>query len=481
MSTRFPQTPEFSGALYSPSRVEAEVLDLEVEGTLPASILGVFYQVAPDPQYPPMLGSDMFFNGDGMVSGFYFADGKVSLRRRYVQTDRLLAQRREGRSLNGVYRNTYTNDPLAAKNNTTANTSVIPHNGRLLALKEDALPWAMDLQTLETLGEWDFAGQIKSATFTAHPKIDPVTGNLLAFSYEAKGDGTPDMAYFELSPDGKLLKEIWFQAPYAAMVHDFAVTEHYVVFPLIPLTVDVERMKKGGPHFQWQPDLPQLFAVLPRNGNAQALRWFKGPKDSFQGHTLNAFDQDGKVYVDMPVTGGNVFYFFPQADGAVPAPEDLPSSLMRWTFNLNDARDDVEPQPLTDYMCEFPRCDERYLGRPYEHGFVLAFDPTLPYNPANGPMPFQFFNQLAHLNLKTGSTDAWFPGDNSCFQEPIFIPRSSDAEEADGYVVALLNVLDQARSELVILDSRDMANGPIARVKVPLRMRMSLHGCWAQG
>lgn len=481
MSTRFPQTPEFSGALYSPSRVEAEVLDLEVEGTLPASILGVFYQVAPDPQYPPMLGSDMFFNGDGMVSGFYFADGKVSLRRRYVQTDRLLAQRREGRSLNGVYRNTYTNDPLAAKNNTTANTSVIPHNGRLLALKEDALPWAMDLQTLETLGEWDFAGQIKSATFTAHPKIDPVTGNLLAFSYEAKGDGTPDMAYFELSPDGKLLKEIWFQAPYAAMVHDFAVTEHYVVFPLIPLTVDVERMKKGGPHFQWQPDLPQLFAVLPRNGNAQALRWFKGPKDSFQGHTLNAFDQDGKVYVDMPVTGGNVFYFFPQADGAVPAPEDLPSSLMRWTFDLNDARDDVEPQPLTDYMCEFPRCDERYLGRPYEHGFVLAFDPTLPYNPANGPMPFQFFNQLAHLNLKTGSTDAWFPGDNSCFQEPIFIPRSSDAEEADGYVVALLNVLDQARSELVILDSRDMASGPIARVKVPLRMRMSLHGCWAQG
>ena len=139
---------------------------------------------------------------------------------------------------------------------------------------------------------------------------------------------------------------------------------------------------------------------------------FKGPKDSFQGHTLNAFDQDGKVYVDMPVTGGNVFYFFPQADGAVPAPEDLPSSLMRWTFDLNDARDDVEPQPLTDYMCEFPRCDERYLGRPYEHGFVLAFDPTLPYNPANGPMPFQFFNQLAHLNLKTGSTDAWFPGDN---------------------------------------------------------------------
>ena len=79
------------------------------------------------------------------------------------------------------------------------------------------MPWALDPQTLETLGEWNFDGQIDSATFTAHPKLDPVTGNLLAFSYEAKGDGTPDMAYFEISPEGKLLHEIWFQAPYAAM------------------------------------------------------------------------------------------------------------------------------------------------------------------------------------------------------------------------------------------------------------------------
>lgn len=418
MSIPFPQTPEFSGALYTPSRVEAEVFDLEIEGILPASICGTFYQVAPDPQYPPMLGNDIFFNGDGMVSRFNFANGKVSMRRRYVKTDRLLAQRREGRSLNGVYRNVYTNDPLAAKNNTTANTTVIPHNGVLLALKEDALPWAMDLETLETLGEWSFDGQIKAATFTAHPKLDPVTGNLLACSYEAKGDGTPDLAYFEISPDGKLLHEIWFQAPYAAMVHDFAVTERYVVFPLIPLTVDVDRMKNGGPHFQWQPDLPQLFAIVPRNGRGQDVRWFKGPKDGFQGHTLNAFDEDDKVYVDMPVTGGNIFYFFPQADGYVPPPETLAASLMRWTFDLNGAQEDVQPQPLTEYPCEFPRCDDRYIGRKYQHGFLLAFDPERPYNPANGPIPFQFFNLLAHLDLQTGRTDAWFPGDSGCLRNP---------------------------------------------------------------
>jgi carotenoid cleavage dioxygenase len=94
-------------------------------------------------------------------------------------------------------------------------------------------------------------------------------------------------------------------------------------------------------------------------------------------------------------------------------------------------------------------------------------------------MPFQFFNLLAHVNLKTGTTDAWFPGDSGCFQEPIFIPRAPDAQEADGYVVALLNLIAEGRSELVVLDSRDMESGPIARIKIPFRMRMSLHGCWA--
>ncbi|MFJ2689109.1 carotenoid oxygenase family protein [Pseudomonas sp. NPDC087336] len=479
MTTQFPQTPEFSGSLYYPSRVEVDIFDLEIEGTLPAVINGAFYQVSPDPQYPPMLGEDIFFNGDGVVSAFFFENGRVSLRRRYVKTDRLMAQRREGRSLNGIYRNVHTNDPKAAKNNTTANTTVLMYNGVLLAMKEDALPYAMDPTTLETLGVHDFDGQIKAQTFTAHPKLDPVTGNLLAFSYEAKGDGSPDLAYFELAPDGTLLHEIWFQAPYAAMVHDFAVTEHYVVFPLIPLTVDVERMKRGGQHFEWQPDLPQLFAIVPRGGASSEVRWFKGPANGFQGHTLNAFEENGLIQVDMPVTSGNIFYFFPQADGFVPSPETLNSQMMRWSFDLSSRSEEVEPYALSEFRCEFPRCDDRYVGRPYEHGFVIAFDPQRPYNEASGPMPFQFFNLLTHINVRTGESESWFAGDSECFQEPIFVPRSTDAPEGDGYVMALLNHIAEQSTELVVLDSLNIADGPVARIKLPLRMRMSLHGCWS--
>lgn len=476
--TTFPDTPEFTG-LYRPSRVEADIEQLEVSGTIPPQLRGTFYQVAPDPQFAPMLGNDIFFNGDGMVSAFRFDQGAVSLQRRYVLTERLQAQRRAGRSLTGVYRNVHTNDPLAAANNSTANTSVVEHAGVLLALKEDSLPYALDPATLATLGPWDFHGQIRSATFTAHPKVLP-GGEMLSFAYEAKGDGTPDIAYFEFDRDGKLVRETWFQAPYAAMIHDFAVTEHYVIFPVIPLTVDVDRLRAGGAHFQWQPELPQLFGVLPRAGGGADVRWFRGPANCFQGHTLNAFEQDGKIHLDMPVTGGNIFYFFPEQSGFVPAPETLASCLMRWSFDLDATDDRVEPVALADFLCEFPRCDERVLGRPYEHGFMLAFDPALPYDGAAlGPPPFQFFNQLVHLNLRTGAVDAWYGGDAECFQEPIFVPRSADAPEGDGYLVCLLNHLRDGSTDLVVLDTHDLAAGPVARVPIPLRMRMSLHGSWS--
>ncbi|HDR9879868.1 TPA: carotenoid oxygenase family protein [Burkholderia cenocepacia] len=479
MSMLFPTTPEFVG-LYEPSRVEADVVDLEVEGSLPESIKGVFYQVAPDPQYPPMLGADIFFNGDGAVSAFRFSDGKVSLKRRYVQTERLLAQRREHRSLTGVYRNVFTNDPLAARNNSTANTTVVKHNGVLLALKEDNLPYAMDPDTLETIGVWDFGGQVRSATFTAHPKVDPETGDLLCFAYEAKGEGTPDIAYYEIAASGEVKREVWFKAPYAAMIHDFAVTENYVVFPVIPLTVDLERMKRGGQHFQWQPDLPQLFGVLPRRGNERDVRWYYGPANGFQGHTLNSFEEGSRVFVDMPVADGNAFYFFPQEDGSFPPLETLKVSLMRWTFDLESEIDDVEPEALTDFPCEFPRCDPRYMGKTYRHGFVLKFDPSLPYDGKSlGAPPFQFFNTLARVDVVSGDTEAWFAGDAECFQEPIFVPRSPDAPEGDGFVMSVLNHLRSKTTELVVLDAMKLSSGPVARIKIPFRLRMSLHGTWS--
>lgn len=479
MTRLFPATADFTGGLYKPARFEGEIYDLEVDGTVPDEIDGTFFQVAPDPQYPPMLGDDIFFNGDGAITAFTFKDGHVDFKRRYVMTERLKAQRAARASLHGIYRNCYTNDPSVRElNNSTANTNVVVHGGKLLALKEDSAPYALDPVTMETIGLWDFNGQLTSATFTAHPKIDPANGDLLCFGYEARGDATPDIVYYEIDSSGRKKRETWIVAPYAAMIHDFAVTENYVIFPLMPLTSDLDRMKNGGRHFEWQPGLDQLFGVLRRDGDGRDVRWFKAP-NGFQGHTLNAFDDRGRIFIDMPITSGNIFYFFPQADGTVPPPETLASNMMRLTIDMNSTANGLDMTPLTQFPCEFPRSDDRYMGRHYSHGFVIAMDPSKPFNEAQiGPRPFQFFNQLAHINVSTGRIKTWFADDQSCFQEPIFVPKSADAAEGEGYVIALRNRLLEQATDLLILDAQHLDEGPIATVKLPIRLRMSLHGNW---
>lgn len=479
MTRLFPATADFTGGLYKPARFEGEIYDLEVDGTVPDEIDGTFFQVAPDPQYPPMLGDDIFFNGDGAITAFTFKNGHVDFKRRYVMTERLKAQRAARASLHGIYRNRYTNDPSVSElNNSTANTNVVVHGGKLLALKEDSAPYALDPVTMETIGLWDFNGQLTSATFTAHPKIDPANGDLLCFGYEARGEATPDIVYYEIDASGRKKRETWIVAPYAAMIHDFAVTENYVVFPLMPLTSDLDRMKNGGRHFEWQPGLDQLFGVLRRDGDGRDVRWFKAP-NGFQGHTLNAFDDRGRIFIDMPITSGNIFYFFPQADGTVPPPETLASNMMRLTIDMNSTANGLDMTPLTQFPCEFPRSDDRYMGRHYSHGFVIAMDPSKPFNEAQiGPRPFQFFNQLAHINVSTGRIKTWFADDQSCFQEPIFVPKSADAAEGEGYVIALRNRLLEQATDLLILDAQHLDEGPIATVKLPIRLRMSLHGNW---
>lgn len=130
----------------------------------------------------------------------------------------------------GKYRNKYT-DAVEFKVRTTANTNIVYFNRVLLAIKEDALPYALDPTTLETLGLYDFKGQLPSLTFTAHPKLDPVTKELVCFGYEAKGDGTPDVCYYTLNPSGNIKHIVWLVAPVVGMIHDFAVTENWVSTP----------------------------------------------------------------------------------------------------------------------------------------------------------------------------------------------------------------------------------------------------------
>ena len=478
MTRPFPKSPTFM-TIDEPFRFEGELFDLEIEGELPDSLDGTFFRVGPDEQFPPKMGDANPFNGDGIVTAFRFRDGHVDMQHRFVRTDRFKAERAARRGLFGDYRNPFTDDDsVKGVQRTVSNTNVVAHNGMLLALKEDGPPYAMDPATLETKQLWDFNGQMTAATFTAHPKIDPATRDLVGYSYAAKGEGTTDIAFFTFDKSGARTRELWFQGPHPSMIHDCGLTENYLVLVLIPQLMSLERIKQGGILFQWEPDVDQVYAVIPRDGEAGDIRYFRAP-NAFPGHTINAFDEGGKIYLDLPVVNDNVFWFFPDANGRAPAPESFRTEIVRWCFDMNSKSDKPEAKVISNFAGEFPHVDDRYVGRPYRHAFMQGTDPTKPYNPEKaGPIMGFFFNTFAHLDMSTGEMKSWFAGDTSSTQEPIFAPKSADAAEGEGYVMGIVNRRAEHRADLVIFDAMHIDEGPIATVKIPVRLKYAIHGNW---
>jgi carotenoid cleavage dioxygenase-like enzyme len=462
----FPDVPMFAG-VNAPSRIEADVNDLEVSGEIPREIDGAFYRVAADHQFPPRFRDDVPFNGDGLVSMFRFHHGQVSLKSRYVKTDRFLAERAAGRALFGRYRNKWTDDPqVAGMNRNIANTNVLIHHGVLLALREDSPPVALDPVTLETLGNWDFHGTLPGPTCSAHCKIDPRTGNLVGFGYAAKGDFSRDVVYFEVSPQGRVIHSAWFELPYFEMQHDCGITEHHICFPVVPIMGAGEAgLKAGLAFYGWDPQREIYLGVLPRFGRGDQIRWFTAP-NQFTSHVMNAHDDGDRVRFDTCVAAGNLFPFFPEF-GKPFDPSGAAVRLTRWSVNLESRASGFEEvETLSSFIGEFPRTDDRYQSRPYRHGWLLGFTGAR--------------NQLGHVDLKSGETEVWTAPQTCPVLEPCFIPRASDAPEGDGWIAQALTNSETMLSELNLFEATRIAAGPIATVKVPLRLKPAYHGSWAE-
>ncbi|KAF2219597.1 carotenoid oxygenase [Elsinoe ampelina] len=480
VANHFPDRPQFSGFM-KPCRFEGEIQDLEVHGEIPHEIDGTFYRVMPDPQHAPFIEDDPWFNGDGNISAFQIHAGKIHFKQRYVRTEKFVRERKAKRALVGKYRNKYT-DAVEFKVRTTANTNVFYFNKKLLAIKEDAPPYSLDPRTLETIRLEDFDGQLPSTTFTAHPKVDPKTGELIGFGYEAKGDGTPDICYFNISPDGKFTETVWTICPVVAMIHDFAVTDNWIIFPCIPQTCDLERMKAGGEHWQWNPDVPFYIGVLPRRGaKGEDVKWFRAP-NCFPGHTANAYENaEGKIIFDLPISDKNVFFWWPDSQGNSPDPHTITAHMSRFTIDPHTDDLDVKPVQLIKMDSEFPRIDDRYSMQEYRHMFFNLMDMSLGTDMSKivpvmgGGHPV--YNGIGHLDIVTKTLRQYCPGPTHLVQEPVFLERSSTAEEGDGWVMFLVNNYATMSSELHIIDTKDFSKAQ-AVVLLPVRLRHGLHGNW---
>ncbi|KKA27176.1 hypothetical protein TD95_004306 [Thielaviopsis punctulata] len=480
-SSAFANLPQFSGFM-KPCRFEGQLNYLEIEGDLPTELDGTFFRVMPDPQFVPFIKNDPWFNGDGNVSSFRFKDGAVHFKQRYVRTEKFIREREAGRALAGSYRNKYT-DAVAFKVRTSANTNVVYFNKKLLAIKEDAPPFAMDPETLETLGLCDFDGQLPSATFTAHPKIDAKTGDLVGFGYEAKGDGTKDVCYWNIDKNGKFTEIVWLVAPVCGLIHDFAVTENWVLFPIVPQLCDIDRLKAGGEHWQWDSTVPFYLGVIPRHGSTgDDVKWFRAP-NAFPGHTTNAYENaDGHVVLDIPLTDRNVFFWWPDANGNAPDPTTIHAKYVRITVDPHAT--DLELPPATvikDIDMEFPRIDERVSMDPHRYSFFSMMQPSLGTDFAR-LMPvagggYPLYNSWGFLDHETKDLQVYYPGPMHMVQESVFVPRNQDAPEADGFLMGLVNNYETQSSEIHVIDTKDFSKAR-AVVKINMRLRQGLHGNW---
>jgi len=452
-------------------RSENDLYDCEVEGKLPADLDGAFYRIGPDPQYPKPAKyvHDIAFDGEGHISMFRIKDGHVDYRSRYVRTQRWKAQHAARRSLFGMYRNPTTDDPsVKGLSRGTANTQIFFHHGKLMAMKEDSPPVLLNPHTLETTDDYHkFDGALEGETFTAHPKIDSETGELVAFGYEAKGLATNDVFVFSLDKNGKRNWSTWIKVPYAGMIHDFGVTQKHVLIYVVPLATNMDVINGGGPHFAWDSTLPTYFGVLRRGGDGKDLRWFKGPS-YFATHTMGNWDDGNKIYWDMDGGQANQFPFFPQIHEKFD-PAKAQGHIIRMSVDLSRKKvhEYAYEWMYPDVSGALSRQDDRYHTVPYRYGFINTMAPG---------------GGWVVIDHKTRTTRKFVLGPDISLAEACFVPRRQGAPEADGYLMGVATYHKQGnRNALVIADIDHLDAGPVALVQLPYRIVGQIHGFWVPG
>jgi len=466
---------------FSPARFDAEVLDCELRGSIPRELDGAFYRMHLDWLYPPRFQDEPTLSADGYISMFRFRNGIADYRGRYVRTNRFDRQLAARKQLYGYYRNPYTDDPEVRNianpgERTTANTTPVILAGRLYATKEDGLPYRIDPNTLQTLGVEDFGGRWESQTFTAHPKVDPRTGELVAFGYEASGLASRDVFLCTFDKSGGIRSPMRFEVPHATMLHDIAITPEHVVIPGGAAVTSLERLRAGKVHWGWEDGHESFYGIVPRNGNTSAIRWFRGPERSVV-HTANAWTEGSKVFLDMPIADGNTWPFFPDIHGA---PFKMhPNTIRRLTFDLGSASDRCQEEVLFEQeVTSFTRIDDRFATRRHRYIFVSYVDRNRPFRARLHEDPrAQPVNTLVRFDVQERSMRSFFVGDTHIVQEPTFVPRTSSSAEGDGFVLATVHNVESMRCELLILDATQMRE--LARVVLPFRNPSQVHGVWA--
>lgn len=459
--------PAWMSVYRTPHEVDQPVT--EVEGRVPEGLAGTLYRVGPG----KLDLAHHLFDGDGMVSAVRFdRDGGVHCANRFVRTGKYLAELHAGRPAvrgfgtlaggGGLLRNVTQISP--GKSN-AANTSVMFTAGRLLALWEGGRPWQLDPSTLETIGEMDFDGALHTRLpFSAHPHWDPRTGEIFNFGMVY---GRKDaVATYRIDRSGRLHHLARVPIPAPVMNHDFIVTDRWLVFCLNPIRLRLAPFLTGraafGDALEFREDEATTIVLIPRAGGdpvyVQAPAWF-------QFHFAAAYDDGDDVVIDL-----SRYQHYDDIGPYLKAFRTSPSldrAPTLWRYRISARNRRAEGHELSPRGLEFPQVDGRRATGGYQRIYGVMFDQSRGLG-----------GQIGRIELATGQTDAWDPGQDKLASEPIFVPRPGGSAEDDGWLVA--HVYDPARTatDAVVLDARDLAAGPLFTAHLPVNAGVTFHGAW---
>jgi carotenoid cleavage dioxygenase len=434
---------------YAPVAEEVTATDLQVIGELPRELNGRYLRNGPNPLGDTDPATHHWFMGDGMVHGIRLREGRAEwYRNRYVGSTQLST----ARNLPDIAGPNWNASPFGP------NTNVGGFAGTTWAMVEaGTCPVELSYE-LETVGRNDFFGTLPGA-FTAHPKVDPTTGEMHAVVY-AWAQWFDHVQYVRVGADGRVNRTVDIPLPGMSMVHDMSITERYVVVYDQPVLVDLDLAFAGRFPFRWNDEYGNRIGLMPREGDASDIVWIDVPM-GYVFHPLNAYDTpDGKVVLDV------CFYDRMMRDDLLGPFGDTLPRLVRW--EADPVARSVSVTTIDDHVNEFPRHRGSLTGKPYRYGYCAQVDQLDMWWPT-----------VKH-DLVTGQRSVFDHGPGRAAGEPVFVGRQGSTTEDDGWLVTFVHDGNDDSAEFVVIDAQDFARGYVARVKLPQRIPFGFHGNWVR-
>jgi carotenoid cleavage dioxygenase-like enzyme len=453
--------PHLSGN-YLPVEREIDADNLPViAGRIPLDLNGAYMRNGPNPLFKPIYYAYPM-DGDGMIHAVYFENGRARYRNRFVQTAALKAERRAGRAIYGSFTHPVPIDPKLIgpddppgpfKNG--AFISVLSHGGHLLALDEATNCYEMTMD-LATIGEWK-AGSNKPIRLGAHNRRHPKTGTLFTLAYSFR---EPTVEFHQIDPSGNLARSFSVALAAPTMIHDFVLTERYIVLLACPAIFDLKAAQTGKPMLQWQPSRGTRIGLIALDGSS--TEWIDADP-FFVFHFGNAYERGGQIFIDY-VRHQSLNLGYAAANQKVP-------TLHRMNIDLASRK--ISDREITNMVVEFPRVNDALNALPTHFVYLPTRTNTLR---ADNP-PSATFNTMVKVNTETGDLVRHDFG-NRVAGEATFIPWRANGGEDDGYLAIFAFDPVNRTSDLVLLDAAHIDAKPIAVIRLPQRVPQGLHGTW---